>query len=77
MSQPYNIELSEPERVVLSALLARLTERSDLGQLVPDKSDRQALHNLVALLERVDPTVFADDYADRMADARKRLLEDR
>jgi hypothetical protein len=77
MSQPVSIELTEPELIVLNAVLSRLAERPDFGELVPDKADRQALHNLVCLLERADPVVFADDYADRITEARERLLDDR
>jgi hypothetical protein len=77
MSQRVSIELTEHELVVLDAVLSRLTERSDFGELVPDKADQQALDNLVSVLERADPVVFADDYADRIAEARERLLDDR
>ena len=76
MSDRLHIELTEPELVVLDAVLSRLAQRPDLDELVPDKADRQALHNLVALLEQLNPAAFADDYADRLSQARTQVLAD-
>jgi hypothetical protein len=76
MNDAFTIHLTESEAVVLSSLLARLAERPDLEQLVPDTADRQALQNLIALLERIDPAAFASDYGDRLATARARVLRE-
>ena len=35
---------------------------------------RQAIHNLVCLLERVDPIVLAEDYDEQLTLTRHRVL---
>jgi hypothetical protein len=74
MTEPHRLELSDSEVIVLDALLDQLTDRPDFESLIPDEADRQALHNLVCLLERIDPAVLADDYDEQLARARRRLL---
>jgi hypothetical protein len=74
MTEPHRLELSDSEVIVLDALLDELARRPDVENLVPDEADRQALHNLVCLLERIDPAVLADDYDKQLARARRQLL---
>jgi hypothetical protein len=74
MRTDYTISLTESELIVLDATLDRLAERDDFERLVPDRADRQAIHNLVALLERVNPIVFSDDFDAHLAEARGRVL---
>jgi hypothetical protein len=76
MTEPHRLELSDSEVIVLDALLNQLTGRPDFENLIPDDADRQALHNLVCLLERVDPAVLAGDYDEQLAHARRQLLGD-
>jgi hypothetical protein len=70
---PVPIEISDSELIVLDAVLAELTTRADLVELVPDRADRQALHNLVCILERANPAAFAENYGARLAEARRVL----
>jgi len=67
-------ELDEDEVVVLNHVIHALTERDDFETLVPDRSDRQAIHNLLCLLEREDPFVLDADYDTHVGEARRRLL---
>jgi hypothetical protein len=55
-------------------VLDTLGDREDLDRLVPDPADRQAIHNLVCLLERENPVIFASDYAARLQAARDEVL---
>jgi hypothetical protein len=74
MTEPHHIELSDAEVIVLDAVLNQLTSRQEFEHLVADEADRQALHNLVCLLERIDPAVLAPDYDARLSSARRQLL---
>jgi hypothetical protein len=74
MSEPHRLELSDSEVIVLDALLSQLTGRPDFEKLIPDEADRQAIHNLICLLERIDPAVLAGDYDRQLARARRQLL---
>jgi hypothetical protein len=76
MSDAFNIELSEHEVVLLNSTLNRLAERPDFERLIPEKGDRQAVQNLIALLERVDTAAFAENYAERLTAARDRVLRE-
>lgn len=69
-------DLSDDELVVLNHVIHALAERDDFEQLVADPADRQALHNLLALLEREDAAAFSDDYENLVEEARRRLLLD-
>jgi len=74
MARRRAIELTESELVVLDAALSRLADRPDFEVLVPEAADRQAIHNLVCLLERDDPFVVAQDYAERLDAARREVV---
>ncbi len=74
MTEAHRIELSDSEVIVLDALHNQLTGRPDFETLVPDEADRQALHNLICLLERINPAVFAPDYDEQLTQARRQLL---
>jgi hypothetical protein len=74
MTEPHRLELSDSEVIVLDALLDELTGRPDFETLIPHEADRQALHSLVCLLERINPTVLADNYDQQLARARRHLL---
>jgi len=51
--------LDDHEITVLNHVIYALTERDDFERLVQQHpADRQALHNLLALLERDDHVVF-------------------
>ena len=50
--------LDDHEITVLNHVIYALTERVDFERLVQHPADRQALHNLLALLERDDHVVF-------------------
>jgi len=76
MTQRHTIELTESELIVLNAVLDRLEGRDDFETLVPDQADRQAIHNLVCLLERVDPIVVAGNYDEQLALARDQVLSE-
>lgn len=67
-------ELDDDEVTVLNRVIYELTARDDFEQLVPDAADRQALHNLLARLEREDAVVFSADYKNGVEQARRRLL---
>jgi len=69
-------ELEDAELTVLNHVMSTLAERDDFETLVPHPADQQAIHNLVALLEREDPVVFAADYHERLRQARHRILPD-
>jgi hypothetical protein len=65
--------LEDHEVTVLNHVIYEITERDDFERLVPHPADRQALHNLLALLEREDDVVLSSDYADAVERARGRL----
>lgn len=67
-------DLDDDEVTVLNHVMHALTERTDFEQLVPDAADRQAMHNLLAALEREDRAVFSDAYDHCVEQARRRLL---
>jgi len=69
-------ELEDAEVTVLNHVIFALSERDDFEHLVPDAADRQAVHNLLALLEREDPAVFSADYDKRLEQARRQVLPD-
>ena len=69
-------DLSDDELVVLNHVVHALTERDDFEKFVSDPADRQALHNLLAVLEREDAAAFPDDYENLLEQARRRLLPD-
>ena len=68
------LQLDDDEVTVLNHALSALADRADFERLVPHAADRQAIYNLVAVLERDDPVVLAADYAERLDEARERLL---
>jgi hypothetical protein len=68
------LKLDDDEIVVLNHLNHALTKRADFEALVPDRADRQALHNLLCLLEREDPNVLDPGYGEHVQRARERLL---
>ena len=70
----YLITLTESELIVLDGVLTRLSDRADFATIVPDAADRQAIDGLVAMLERQNPVVFAEDYDEALARARERVL---
>jgi hypothetical protein len=70
----FAVELTEHELIVLNHVLDELGERDDLEQLLPDAADRQLVHDLGRLLERQNPAILADDYAERLDQARRRVL---
>jgi hypothetical protein len=67
-------QLEDDEVTVLNYAIHALTQREDFEQLVSHDADRQAIHNLLALLEREDPAVLAHDYDQRLEQARQRVL---
>lgn len=69
--------LSDDEVTVLNHVIHVLAERGDFEQLIPDAADRQALHNLLSLLEREDKVVLSADHQERLEQARGRLLPER
>lgn len=74
MTRAFNLELTEDELVLLDRILNELAQRPDFRALIPNDADRQAIHNLIALLERLDSAVVAEDYDERVAAARVRVL---
>ena len=66
--------LEDHEVTVLNSVIYRLTERDDFERLVPHPADQQAVHNLLALLEREDNVIFARDYVEQLYRARARVL---
>jgi hypothetical protein len=74
MPAGFGVQLTEHELVVLNHVLDELGDRDDLEQLLPHAADRQILHDLVCLLEPQNPAIFASDYADRLEEARRRVL---
>lgn len=72
--RPERFDLNDDEVTVLNHVIHALTQRDDFEQLVPDAADRQAVHNLLAVLEREDNVVFSDDYDRRVKEARRRLV---
>jgi hypothetical protein len=68
------LQLDDDEVTVLNYAIHALTERDDFEGLVPHAADRQAIYNLVAVLEREDSVVLLPDYAKRLDQARQRLL---
>ncbi len=71
---PERLELDDDEISVLNHVLHSLTERPDFAELVADPADRQALHNLLAVVEREDNIVFSPDYDTLLNQARQRVL---
>ena len=69
-------QLDDAELTVLNHVMSALAERDDFETLVPHPADRQAIHNLVALLEREDPVVLSPDYEELLGQARQRVLPD-
>ncbi len=68
--------LEDHEVIVLDRVIGEITERDDFEVLVPHPADRQALHNLLCLLEREDVAVFDPHYDARVESARKRLMHE-
>jgi hypothetical protein len=68
------VELTEHELIVLNHALDELGDKDELERLLPHAADRQILHDLVCLLERQNPVIFASDYAERLEAARRQVL---
>ena len=66
--------LDDHEVSVLNFVIYTPTERDDFERLVPHPADQQALHNLLALLEREDHIVFSANHAEELERARARVL---
>jgi hypothetical protein len=72
MGDEWTITLTRDEALVLVDYLHRWSETGDQGFV--DDAERQALDNLLALLERADDgAAFSADYAEQIAAARERL----
>ena len=69
-------QLDDHEVTVLNHAISELVERDDFEALVPHPADRQAMYDLVALLEREDNIVFSPDYEALLGEARNRVLPD-
>ena len=72
MCDQWTITLTRDEALVLAAYLHRWSETGN--QTFVDDAERQALDNLLCLLESADDgTAFSRDYSEQVAAARKRL----
>jgi len=70
------IELTRDQAFVLSDWLYDVMMRSDrLDAIVPDRAVWSGIHAISGTLEKTLPEVFVPDYADRLEQARRRLLE--
>jgi hypothetical protein len=70
----FALQLTEHELIVLNHVLDEIGDRPDLEQLLPVAADRQILHDVVCVLERQNPAIFANDYASRLELARRQVL---
>ena len=72
MGEDWTITLTRDEALVLADYLHRWSETGD--QKFVDDAERQALDNLLCLLESADDgTAFSRDYGEQVEAARKRL----
>ncbi|MFF5976805.1 hypothetical protein ACFY7C_35415 [Streptomyces sp. NPDC012769] len=70
------IELTRDQAFVLSDWLYEVMMRSDqLDAIVPDRAVWSGIYAISGTLETTLPDVFMPDYADRLEQARRRLLE--
>ncbi len=75
MTERIRVEFSPAELIVLEHVLVRLTGHAELDDLLPEKADRQALHDLLCVLEPLSPHAFDDSSGEALADARQQLLD--
>ncbi|WP_405884400.1 hypothetical protein OG747_41000 [Streptomyces sp. NBC_01384] len=68
------IKLTSDEALVLSDWLERV-QMTDLSRLVDDPAAWAPIHKLAGTLDKTLPGIFAADYAERLAAARRRLRE--
>jgi hypothetical protein len=66
--------LSDDEVNGAQHVIHALALRDDFEQLVPEAADRQAVHNLLSLLEREDKVVLSVDYQQRLQQPPARIL---
>ncbi|MEU7116142.1 hypothetical protein [Streptomyces sp. NPDC046182] len=66
------IKLTPDEALVLSDWLEQV-QMTDLSQLVDDAAVWAPLHRIAGTLDKSLPGLFADDYAERLEAARRRL----
>lgn len=72
-SPTYTVELTRDELVVLDHWLHTLDQRTDFESLVPTRAERSVFWSLLAQAERLNPDVFAADYAQGIEQAQARL----
>ncbi|NKZ03271.1 hypothetical protein [Actinomadura latina] len=69
------IKLTADEALVLSDWLEPV-QMTDLSRIVDDPAVWAPLHRIAGTLDNALPWIFAPDYAERLAAARRRLLPD-
>ena len=71
-SEPVQIRLSQSEALVLFEWLAKLDENG--GDSTTDEAEQQVLWNVEGQLESILTEVIAEDYRERVTDAKKTIL---
>ncbi|MEW2621292.1 hypothetical protein [Streptomyces sp. NPDC048106] len=66
------IKLTSDEALVLSHWLEKL-QMTDLSRVVDDPAVWGPIHRIAGTLDKALPELFAPDYDQRLADARRRL----
>lgn len=66
------IELTPDKALILSDWLERV-QMTDLSRLIDDEAVWAPLHRIAGTLDKSLPGIFAADYAERLAAARRRL----
>ncbi|MFC7975173.1 hypothetical protein ACFUT3_08030 [Streptomyces cinereoruber] len=74
--EPVRIELTPDQAFVLSDWLYEVMMESDkLDAIVPDRAVWSGIYAISGTLEKELAGIFAPDYAQRLAEARRRLVE--
>ncbi|MFD5325372.1 hypothetical protein [Streptomyces sp. NPDC127092] len=74
--EPVIIQLTRDQAFVLSDWLYDVMMQSDkLDAIVPDRAVWSGIYAISGTLETTLPEIFMPDYADRLEQARQRLLE--
>ncbi|MFC8896440.1 hypothetical protein [Streptomyces cinereoruber] len=74
--EPVRIELTPDQAFVLSDWLYEVMMESDkLDAIVPDRAVWSGIYAISGTLEKELAGIFAPDYEQRLAEARRRLVE--
>jgi hypothetical protein len=74
MAESIQISLTVDQAVVLSDWLDRMVHQTKFAEVVDDRAVWSPLLKISGSLERQLPVIFDPKYAERLAEARRRLI---